>query len=180
MSWPAFELTEKCQDNPLASSGYLSVIEGCFRNRRFPVEMLHVDSIYENQIETFSRVWKQKIDSRYSHPRTAPSLLNPTTPNWEDKMWTARKPIVSWLRSTPTTKRFLKKRKLRITIRNRHNVIGRCEVRRIWSNEVSCKARVRRPEGQGSEPIAGFALPWLIASLKPHVPTYSGKRTWLS
>jgi len=32
---------------------------------------------------------------------------------------------------TPTTKRFHKKRKLRITIRNRQNVIGRFEVRRI-------------------------------------------------
>jgi hypothetical protein len=32
--------------------------------RRFPVEIIHAGSIYENQIETFSGVWKQRIDSR--------------------------------------------------------------------------------------------------------------------
>jgi hypothetical protein len=41
-----------------------SSIEACFYNRRFPVEIMHGDSIYENQIETFSGAQKQRIDSR--------------------------------------------------------------------------------------------------------------------
>jgi hypothetical protein len=34
--------------------------EACFRNQRFPVEIMHAGSIYENQIETFQRVWEQR------------------------------------------------------------------------------------------------------------------------
>lgn len=37
-----------------------------------PQLLLDADSIYENHIERFSEVSKQKIYSRYSHPRTAP------------------------------------------------------------------------------------------------------------
>jgi hypothetical protein len=39
-----------------------SATDACFRYPGFPVEMMHAGSIiYENQIEIFQRVWKQRI-----------------------------------------------------------------------------------------------------------------------
>jgi hypothetical protein len=41
--------------------------DACSSNRRFPDEMMHAGSRYENQIETFSGAQKQRIDRRYMH-----------------------------------------------------------------------------------------------------------------
>jgi hypothetical protein len=51
-----FEKIRKLFTNPLkvvTFYTYYYATDACSRNRRFPDEMMHAGSIYENQIETF-------------------------------------------------------------------------------------------------------------------------------
>ena len=50
----AINCTGRSEHLQVTYSTHLSTIEAGFRNRRFPVEVMHWSSIYENQIGTFS------------------------------------------------------------------------------------------------------------------------------
>jgi hypothetical protein len=47
---------KESSEKKIANFTYYSAAEAWFMSRRFPIEIVHAVSMYENQIETFSRV----------------------------------------------------------------------------------------------------------------------------